>query len=257
MSPDATASQPEYDKFRSMQDARSPLGEAFAHQVLSTTRPFRERDDAELDVLDLGCGYGDTAFHLARTCRSVVGTEPANELFRVAEDKRLSSRVPNLAFRKEGVEQLSESESFDLIVLDNVYEHLPDQGGAIAAIVRALRPGGVLYLLTPNKLWPVEAHYHLPFLSYLPLPLANRYLRLTGRGEDYRDASYAPTYWSLKRSLDQRPELSWTYVLPGERSMTVSGTPWHYRMGMTAIERFPILWAISKALLVVAVKERR
>jgi SAM-dependent methyltransferase len=240
-----------------MRDARGPWGNAFAHQVLSTTRAFREKSDGELDVLDLGCGYGDTAFHLAQTCRSVVGTEPAGELIRVAEDKRLKSPLPNLTFRKEGVEQLNERERYDLILLDNVYEHLPDHDRALTAITRALRPGGVLYLLTPNKLWPVEAHYRLPFLSYLPLPWANRYLRLTGRGIDYRDASYAPTYWSLKRRLDARPELSWRYVLPGERGITVSGTPLHYRLGMAAIERLPGLWAISKALLVVAVKERR
>jgi len=27
------------------------------------------------------------------------------------------------------------------------------------------------------------------------LPLANFYLRITGRGEDYSDACYLPTYW--------------------------------------------------------------
>lgn len=247
------AREPEYNKFRSMQDARGPLGEAFAHQVLATTRVFRSKGDDQTDVLDLGCGYGDTAFELARRCRSVVGLEPAADLFRHARET-FSEAATNLEFRNAGIEELDDIERYDLIVLDNVYEHLADQDRALDVIVRALRPGGVLYILTPNKLWPIEAHYHLPFLSYLPLRWANRYLQLSGRADDYTDASYAPTYWSLRRKLDAQAELQWSFVLPGERDVTVAGSPLHYRLGMAAIERIPALWAFSKALLVVAIK---
>ena len=106
-------------------------------------------------------------------------------------------------FVHAGVESLDYREAFDLVILDNVYEHLPDHDAALAAIWRAMRPGAVLYVLVPNKLWPVEAHYDLPFLSWLPLPLANRYLRLTRRGNSYEDASYAPTYWGLKTAMSK------------------------------------------------------
>jgi hypothetical protein len=34
----------------------------------------------------------------------------------------------------------------------------------------------------------------------------------------------------------------------------MAGTPVHYRWGMAALRRWPSLWAISKALLVVVVK---
>jgi SAM-dependent methyltransferase len=139
-------------------------------------------------------------------------------------------------------------------VLDNVYEHLPDHALALSRISGALRPGGTLYLLTPNRLWPIEAHYRLPFLSWLPLRAANQYLRLSGRGSDYTDASFAPTYRALKRQLDARPEIEWTFALPGDPQATASGAPLHYRAGMAAIRKLPALWAISKAFLVVARK---
>ena len=111
-----------------------------------------------------------------------------------------------------------------------------------------------MFLLTPNKLWPIEAHYHLLGLALLPLPLANAYLRVSGRGRDYTDASYAPTYWALRRALDSHGGWDYAFRLPGEPSATVAGQPWHYRTGMAAIRRYPSLWAISKALLVIATK---
>jgi SAM-dependent methyltransferase len=248
-------SRPEYDAFTGFEQSRGEKAEMFARQVLATTASWSSKPVSELEVLDVGSGYGHTARELAKSCRTVVGLEPMGDLHHVAQ--RLAENVPPLSFRHGGVEDLSDVEAFDLIVLDNVYEHLPDHELALERITTALRPGGVLYLLVPNRLWPLEAHYRLPFLSWLPLPLANRYLQLSGRGADYADASHAPTYWSLRRELGRQPDLDWTFTLPGDPTATQAGTPLHYRLGMAALAKLPALWAISKALLVVATKYPR
>jgi hypothetical protein len=109
--------------------------------------------------------------------------------------------------------------------------------------------------LVPNKLWPIEPHYRLPFLGYLPISLANRVLRWTRRGTDYTAASYAPTYGSLRRMLAKRPELQFRFVLPADISLAQKGSSLLYRGGVRAIATWPVLWWISKALLVVAVKK--
>ena len=223
-----------------------------ARQVLETTRPFRTRADADLVVLDVGCGYAHTAAALAQSCRTVVGLEPSGILYAAAVEA--NGKVPNLELRHCGIEALTERDHYDVIVLDNVLEHLPDHRLALASIARALRPGGVLYLLVPNKLWPLEPHYRLPFLSYLPLRAANVYLRMTRRGVDYTDASYAPTYGGLNRLFAERPELEHHYVLPADLSLAEGGSSWHYRVGAQLIRRVPALWRISKGFLVVAVK---
>ena len=238
-----------------MQATSGRKADAFARQILATCGPDLPKSAAQLDVLDLGSGYGATAAALAERCRSVVGLEPMPELHKAS--LRLGEGISNLTFRQGGVEQLDEVEAYDLVVLDNVFEHLPDQCEALRRIDRALRPGGVVYLLVPNRLWPVEVHYGLPFLSWLPLSWANRYLRLSGRGEDYTDASYAPTRWGLNRALRAHPNWSWRYTLPGDPSATRAGTPAHYRIGMAALRGVPALWVVSKAFLVVAVKDRR
>lgn len=235
-------------------DATGSGARGAARQVLETTRRFRSLADRELTVLDIGSGYGYTAAALAASCRRVVGLEPSKTLYEAAV--AANRGIANLEFRHCGVEALDEREAYDLIVLDNVLEHLPGQHAALAAIARALRVGGVLYVLVPNRLWPIEHHYGLPFLSYVPLRAANAYLRLTGRGDDYTDASYAPTYGGLNALFARHPELRHHYVLPADLTLAQCGTAIHYRLGAWLIKRIPSLWRISKALLVVAVKVR-
>jgi SAM-dependent methyltransferase len=196
--------RPKYDKGdKSMLATRAPLAKNFAKLILDTTLPFLKRSPQELTVIDIGCGYGHTAIELAKQCRYVVGIEPMPDLYQFALQLKASSGLTNIEFRQQSVYDLTEVEAYDLVVLDNVFEHLPDQRLALEKICQVLKPKGAVYILTPNKIWPIEPHYHLPFLSYLPLSLANFYLRITGRGEDYSDACYLPTYF--RDSLAIRP----------------------------------------------------
>lgn len=225
-----------------------------AQQVVETVGPHLDSSVAQLHVLDVGCGYGATSLELATKCRKVVGFELSLTRVDAAREQAEKAELSNVEFRCLNVTELTDEETFDLAVLDNVLEHLPDQPAALAAIARALKPGGVLYILVPNKLWPIEVHYRLPLLSYLPLKWANWYLRATGRGTDYTDASYAPTYFRLCHLLRLRPELTYTFELPARIELTAGGAAWHYRWGVRAIKACPLLWVISKAFLVVAKK---
>jgi len=238
-----------------MGEERAPLAHDFADQIVRTVKPFLADAPGQWRVLDVGCAYGHTALELSRSCASVVGIEPSAELASAAVALKQAAGARNLEIRTASVYEVEEVECYDLVVLDNVLEHLPDQPRALELLSRSLRPGGAIYILVPNKLWPLEVHYYLPFLSYLPLRLANWYLRLTGRGSDYTDASYAPTYFGLKRLLKRRRELSYRFVLPADLSLTTGGRSLHYRLGAAALRQFPPLWVVSKAFLVVATRK--
>ena len=247
---------PEYERSLRMVERRR-LATGFARQIAITTQPFLDRPFAECRVADLGCGYGYTALELAGACREVVGIEPNGAL--AAEANRLAAEggADNFTFRVQGIGEFGHGEdagAFDVAVLDNVLEHLDDQPDALERISSCLRPGGVAYILVPNRWWPIEAHYSLPFLAWLPLPLANRYLRASGRGQDYTDASYAPSWLRMRKLLAQRPELDARFTVPGDVSLAEGGGSALYSAGVSALRRFPALWAISKAFLVVAVK---
>lgn len=248
----AHRARPHYDEFTCMSATRAQQAVQFSEQILATCEPFHSRPYATWDVLDVGSGYGHTTAELARRCRTATGLEPARDLYEQSTEL-VGPEAQNLQYRCTSVYELTDTDAYDLVVLDNVYEHLPDHATALEVLSRSIRPGGLLYILTPNKLWPIEAHYRLPLLALLPLRVANAYLRLTKRGVDYLDASYAPTYWSLKRAMSARHELTPRFVLPRYGS-EIDSVPLHYRAGMAAIARVPALWSVSKSLLVVAVK---
>ncbi|WP_226352557.1 MULTISPECIES: class I SAM-dependent methyltransferase [unclassified Pseudonocardia] len=250
---------PEYERSLRMVERRR-LATGFAKQIAITTEPALDVPFREARVVDLGCGYGYTALELAGLCREVVGIEPNGAL--AAEATRLAAEGgrENFTFRVQGIGDFGHGDdagAFDVAVLDNVLEHLDDQPDALERIASCLRPGGVAYILVPNRWWPIEAHYSLPFLAWLPLPLATRYLRWSGRGSDYTDASYAPSYLRMRRLLAQRPDLDARFTVPGDVSLAEGGGSRLYSLGVAALRRFPPLWAISKAFLVVAVKKKQ
>lgn len=247
---------PLYEKSNErMRRVRVEIGERLAKQIVEICLPFLARPLAEIEVLDCGSGYGQTAIALARQCRHVTAIEPSRSLHEYAVASIAGEpNVNSVTFINARVEDLRSENAFDLIVLDNVFEHIPDQRRALLICNNALRRNGLLLIITPNKLWPIEVHYGLPFLSYLPLSLANRYLQITGRGTDYSDASYAPTYWRLRRVLRETGFARHHFVVPRNLANTMKGAVWYYRLGAALLRRVPLLWALSKAFVVVAQK---
>ena len=75
-------------------------------------------------------------------------------------------------------------DSFDLILSNEVLEHVADDRAAVAEMARVARLGGRIVIFAPNRWYPVEQHgiywrgeYHFgnkPLVNYLPNPLRNR-----------------------------------------------------------------------------------
>lgn len=87
-------------------------------------------------------------------------------------------------------------DTFDLILSNEVLEHVADDREGAAEMARVARPGGRIVIFAPNRWYPVEQHgiywrgeYHFgnkPLVNYLPDPLRDRlapHVRAyTGRG---------------------------------------------------------------------------
>lgn len=206
-------------------------------------------------VLDIGSGVGDYAFEMQRHVRRVVAVEPDRAAFERAQRRREALHSP-VTLVHGFIENFHTDERFDVAVSLTTVEHMPEAEKSFAHVLSLLKPGGLLYLTAPNRLWPIECHYGLPFLSWLPLSLANLYLRVTGRGSDYRDCSYMRTYWGMKRLFARLnaeiefvvPSLDNSYVGVGDQRLLQR---WVRRTGIRAIRRWPFLWSISKGFILV------
>ena len=88
---------------------------------------------------------------------------------------------------------------FDFALCNHVYEHVGDLALFFREIRRVMSPGGTVYVTAGSKYAIIEPHYRLPFLSWLPAGLADRYVKVTGRSTAYRGIRFSG-YSALTRN---------------------------------------------------------
>jgi SAM-dependent methyltransferase len=135
-------------------DARTRLARALIAQT-GTTDPL---------VLDAGCGTGSFATSLAAEGVRVVAVDaemwPPDHDTGVESDAgpagagATSARRPQFA-RADVTSLPFAADTFDLVLLLDVLEHVEDERAALAEAGRVLRPGGSLLLTVPalKRLW--------------------------------------------------------------------------------------------------------
>lgn len=157
-------------------------------------------------VLDIGCGDAGVIIAFAEAGSTASGVELDEESLRRARVRAEEHGVP-VALSRAVAEHLPFPDaSFDLVILDNVLEHVRDREGTLREIHRVLRPRGLLYMVTPKplsvySLWN-DPHYDLAGLVLMPRRLQIWYFeRLRGGGEGTYDVGVIPTRWRLRRLL--------------------------------------------------------
>jgi SAM-dependent methyltransferase len=179
-----------------------------AGKIAAVLRHFLGRHDLKgLHVLDLGCSVGIISAALAADGADVTGVD-IDEPGLAKAHQRYGDGIRFLL--SDGLRLPLADASVDVVIFNHIYEHILDPVGQVAEIVRVLRPGGVAYLGLCNRLVVVEPHYRLPFLSWLPPGLADRYVRITGRSEHYHERMW--TRPRLRRLFE--PLELWEYTLP-------------------------------------------
>ena len=96
-------------------------------------------------ALDLGCGPGGFLPGLSKLCERVVAADPDLDSLRaIGAEQRVQSNASNLPFA---------AESFELVCLFDVLEHLEDDLAALREVQRVLKPGGLVMLSVPAYPW--------------------------------------------------------------------------------------------------------
>ncbi len=155
-----------------------------ARKMLSVVRHFLGRDDLSgLTVADIGCSAGFIADELAAAGAATTYGFDIDAPGLAKAKERFGERVTFV--EAPGENMPLPDESLDLVVFNHIYEHVVDPDAVMAEVRRVLKPDGVVYLGLANKYQPIEPHYSLPLLSWLPQGLADRVLRATGKADSY------------------------------------------------------------------------
>ena len=156
-----------YDKYANLEkeDVFDPITSARCEDLLGWFSGF----GAGREVLDVGCGLGQFVSVANKCGWKAEGLELSQGAVDFA--RRQGLPVQNLDFLSEGIEP----NLFDLVTLFEVIEHVPNPAEFLRRAGEVIRPGGLVYLTTPNfasldrfvagKDWKVIHPEHLTYFT--------------------------------------------------------------------------------------------
>lgn len=177
-----------------------------AEKVLSVLSDYHSGKLDQLSVLDIGCSSGVVCNTFSKKCHQVIGTDIDESAVSFARENYSSAKLHFSI--QDGMKLGFVDNFFDTVVCSHVYEHVPDPSQLLAEIHRVLKPGGVCYFAAGNRLKLIEPHYRLPFLSIIPRPLADLYMRTLRRGSYYYEELL--TVWKLQDLVSQFEVIDYT-----------------------------------------------
>lgn len=96
-------------------------------------------------LLDIGCGRGDFLLRMQELGWNVKGVDFDEKALKIARQKELD------VFHYNSNELKFPENTFDLIMLNNVFEHIYNPNDMFTEIFNILKTGGNLVIITPNK----------------------------------------------------------------------------------------------------------
>lgn len=155
------------------------------------------------DILEIGSGSGWFTILARRNGYAAVGIEVSWELVEFAQRRAAEAGV-EAPFHEADAEKLPLPDaSFDLVYANSVLEHVRGWRSAVREAHRVLRPGGLLFVGTTNRLYPVSTEMDFPFYQWLPLGIQKR-IAIARRGPEIMENGFAWNHFTpigLRRAL--------------------------------------------------------
>ena len=157
----------ETEEYISHTDSKRNLFEKVYHLVrnyaIKNKISLINKEQTKGQLLDIGCGTGDFLFAAKNNGWKVTGIEPNEKARNIANNKNNNS-----VFDNSQLNNLKEN-SFDVITLWHVLEHLPNLENDILIFKKLLKPSGSLIIAVPNYN-SFDANYYKEFWAAYDVP---------------------------------------------------------------------------------------
>jgi 2-polyprenyl-3-methyl-5-hydroxy-6-metoxy-1,4-benzoquinol methylase len=162
---DKLGSYYEFEDYISHTDGKRTLFEKMYHfikrkairdkvKLINSYQPLKGR------ILDIGAGTGDFLLECKNQNWDILGIEPNDKAKGIALGKGVKFG--------DTIEKL-ESNSFDVITMWHVLEHVPDVEHQVAELKRLLKPSGTIIIAVPN-FKSYDANYYKEFWAAYDVP---------------------------------------------------------------------------------------
>jgi ubiquinone/menaquinone biosynthesis C-methylase UbiE len=180
--------------------------QSFGAPMVSRLEAFFNIDFRDKKVLVVGAGTGAELFFLAQRGAQAYGIEPNPEAIEILVEKAVDANVPRERISLGFAESLPYGDcEFDFVYCYTVLEHVQDVKKSISEMLRVCKPGGRIFLETPNYRMPYEPHYKLFMPTFLPKPLLRLYLLVRGRPTEFLNSLNFIHYGKLLNYLRHLP----------------------------------------------------
>ena len=150
-----------------------------------------------LKVADIGCGAGTQAINWAAAGHEVCAIDISQPLVKLGQQRAAEAGVL-VSFSVGSASELPYPDaSFDIVLLPELLEHVPEWQPCLKEAARVLRPGGMLYISTTNVLCPRQNEFSLPLYSWYPRWLKKQCERMavTTHKHWVEHASFPAVHW--------------------------------------------------------------
>lgn len=159
---DSLPSYYESEDYISHTDSKRTLFEKLYHLVKknalkSKVTLISKQNPLKGNLLDIGAGTGDFLNQAKNSGWNCIGIEPNEKAKNIAVSKGVNFTST--------LEEL-DNNSFDVITMWHVLEHVPDLGNQIKTLKRLLKPNGTIFIAVPNYKSFDAKHYKSFWAAY-------------------------------------------------------------------------------------------
>lgn len=223
---------------------RMQYREEHIDDILSLLYPQLTKPLGECVVLDMGCGIGGLSIPASFRVKEILGIDVNESYISTCKEKAKERGIDNARFKVMSLFDLDEERAYDVVLCSDVLEHVEDQEGVLRRVVTSLKEGGVFYLTTNNKYWPMEGHYGMLFLSYQSREKALKRVRK----KNWKFYNIYPlSYRNLRELLSKHP-IEYEFKAPRNPSRLM------YKIGAKFVQMSSVFWNFSNAFQVIGKK---
>jgi ubiquinone/menaquinone biosynthesis C-methylase UbiE len=129
-------------------------------------------------VADVGCNAGTQSLLWAELGHRVHAVDVNQPLLELARERARNCGSEIELLLGSAVSLPFPDRSIDICLAVELLEHVEDWQSCLREFTRVLRPRGVLFMTTTNKLCPVRQEFNLPLYSWYPKGLKHYLLRV-------------------------------------------------------------------------------